>query len=402
MKAIELRRFAGINDVLPPERISNYPTRDSSDIELIEARNVDIDNARRLSRRTGQTMTVAGNAVHSLWSNDDVCLYVANGVMFRLLPDFTSVTLAAGLSSAPLCYAEVNGRVYHSNGIDSAVYDDGRVRGWGIPIAGIRVGATATGGNLVAGVYQYAMTFIREDGFESGCALAGRIELPDNGAVTFDWDVPHDPAITDAALYLTQPDGETLLQAVVVDVELATYTYNGGPRGLPLATQWLDAPPAATAMALYRGRLYIASGEVLYATAALSFEHCDLRDFRSFDGSPITLLAPVVSGVFVGTASAIYFLAGATLAEQKLDVKLNVGAVRGSLAFGDGEAVTGRKELAGQGVVLFATAEGVVLGLPDGALLQLTRERYNMLSTGIGAALFEAGPYSRYLLSMQV
>jgi hypothetical protein len=398
---VRLRRFAGINDALPPDRISNYPTRDTADIDLVQALNVDIDNARALSRRTGQTMKLAGTGMHSLWSNGKLCLYVEDGVMYRLFEDFTSVALAAGLEQAPMAYLDVNGRVYHANGDTAAVLDEGQVRGWGIPIDQTGVNATATSGHMPAGVYLFAMTLLREDGQESGTGLAGSIELADDSGIRFAWQVPDEPHITQAALYLSQANGQTLHQAAIVDVEAAQYTYTGGERALPLATQWLDAPPAGHALALLHGRIYIAVGEFLYATAALSYEHCDLRDFHAFDGTPIQILAPVTDGLFVGTERAVYFLRGNVFSTQSKVEKLATGAVRGSVAFGDGEAVTGRRELAGQGVVLFTTAEGVMLGLPDGSVSQLTRERYTMRQTGMGAAVFEAGPFSRYLLSMR-
>jgi hypothetical protein len=41
------------------------------------------------------------------------------------------------------------------------------------------------------------------------------------------------------------------------------------------------------------------------------------------------------------------------------------------------------------------------MGLPDGSLVQMTRERYVMPATGAGSALFEPGLFSRYLLTMQ-
>jgi hypothetical protein len=400
-KTVALERFAGIANLLAPERISSYPSRERADIELVDARNVVIDNAHRLSRRAGQSLRLAASGAHSLWSNGALCLYVAGGVMYRLNPDFTSVPVAAGLADAALCYVEVNGRVYHSNGDTSAVLDEGRVRGWGIGLDQITVSARAIAGNLAAGTYQYALTLLREDGQESGAGLARAIELGDGAGLAFSWAVPADPAITHAALYLTQPNGETLLQAAVLEVGLGAYAYLGGARALPLATQWLDAPPPGQALAYYRGRIYIASGAVLYATAALAYEHCDLRDFLLFDGSPIALLAAVDNGLFVGTERAVYFLAGGTLATASLSPRLAVGAVRGSLAYGDGEAVTGRRELSGQAVALFATTDGIVMGMPDGSMVELTRARYRMPASGPAGALFEPGAFSRYLLAMQ-
>jgi hypothetical protein len=244
------------------------------------------------------------------------------------------------------------------------------------------------------------MTLVRNDGQESGCALAQRIDLPDNGGVHFSWAVPDDTDIVGAHLYLTAPDGETLLLAAAVNVEDAGYTYTGGTRALPLATQWLDAPPPGTALALFKGRIYIAVGDVLYATMPLSYEHCDLRDFRAFDGSAIRVLGAVEGGLFVGTSEAVYFLAGAGFADHALLRKLDSPAIAGSLVSADGMAASGRAELADARVVLFATVDGIVMGLPDGSLQNLTRERFELPAMASGAAAFIEGPASQYLLSI--
>lgn len=399
MNTIEIRRFAGINNLDALERLVGVPSRDVPAVDLADAVNVDLDDSGRISRRAGQTLMLGGPA-HSLWSNGDLCLFVQDGMMFRLYPDMSTEPVAAGLSDSPLAYAQVNNRIYHADGEFAAVFDEGRVRSWGIPLSLTDVAASITGGTLPAGVYQFAMTVLRADGQESGCGLAARLDLPDGAGITFSWTPPRDPELTQVALYLTQPDGQTLMQAAIVDAGLGAFTYVGGERSLPLATQWLDAPPPASVLALYRGRLYLAVGAFLYATAPLSYEHCDLRDFRAFDGSAIRVLCPVEGGLFVATDSATYFLSGASFADNALVKKLDAGGIRGSAITADGSIVTGRTELAGQVVALFATTEGIVLGLPDGSLQHLTRERFAYTARGEGAALFRATGATQYLLAL--
>jgi hypothetical protein len=274
------------------------------------------------------------------------------------------------------------------------------VRSWGIPLAATGVAAAVTTGQLPAGVYLCAMTLLREDGQESGTALPVRIDLPANAGVVFTWDVPRDPGIARAVLYLSQADGETLFKAGEADVVAGTYIYTGGPRSLPLATQWLDKPPAGRALALYRGRIYIAVGAHLFATTALSYEHCDLRDYRAIDGSEILLLAPVESGIFVGTASAIWFLSGASFTDNALVRKLDGPPIPGTVAFGDIGDILGNDQLAGQRGVMFATPQGIVLGMPDGTLLNLTVDTYTLPKAGQGAALLRTGKAHQYLLTL--
>jgi hypothetical protein len=385
-------KFAGLRNTVPAERMKPE--------DLLVARNVDLDNGQRLSRRSGQTLLVAGS-VHSLWAEDATCLYVRDGSMFQLTPQLASIEVAAGLSDAPMAYVRVGERVYHANGATSAVLTDGAVRGWGIPIDQIAVNATLIPtGTLPAGVYQFAMTWLRDDGQESGTGLATRIDLPAQGGLRFSWAVPDDLSIVGAILYLTDADSKTLLQALQVDIEAGQADYLGGPRSLPLATQWYDVPPAGQCLAHYKGRIYIAAGAHLYATTPLGYEYCDVRDFRSFDGSTITVLGAVDGGLFIGTERGLYFLGGANFAENTLQILLNSACVAGSLASGDGMAVTGRTELSGRRVLLLTTVDGVVLGLPDGSIQNLTLERYQFTPGARGAAVLRLDPtLSQYLIT---
>lgn len=391
--------FSGINNKLDAERVKTTATRDDASVDLVAAVNVDIDNSKRLSRRPGQTLKVAG-AAHSLWSNGATALFVAAGSMFVMNEGFGVTEVAAGLSGAQMSYADVNGMIYHSNGEVTAVVDAGHVRAWGMDIRDIQVRAIAATGSMEAGIYLYAATFTDADGRESGTGLAQRLDLPFGGAMAFNWAVPDQPNVMKINLYVSQANGEAMYLAATRDIEDQTFSYVGGERVLPLETQWMDAPPAGQVLCLYRGRIYIGMEDVMYATAPLSYEHCDMRDYRAFDGSPINIIAAVDSGLFVGTGQGVYFLSGTGFGDNTLLRKMAAGAVRGSLVYADGQAVTGNPALSGVIVVLFATTEGIVMGTPDGSLVNLTFERFEMPEGQGGAAVFVAGQYSKYLLTM--
>src|SRR4051794_25475570 len=98
MKDVSINGFAGISNKLTAERIQGIPAKDAPLVDLAEAVNVDIDNSGKVWRRSGQTLQSAG-AAHSLWSEDriGICLYVRDGMMYRLNEDMTSTALAAGL-----------------------------------------------------------------------------------------------------------------------------------------------------------------------------------------------------------------------------------------------------------------------------------------------------------------
>jgi hypothetical protein len=99
--------FSGINNRHRPEELKPG--------ELSCARNVDIDDAKRLRRRDGYDLAVAGN-YHSLWSDGSVCLVVKAGSLFNVNTDFSTSLLRVNVGDSPMSYVSVNGVVYYTNG----------------------------------------------------------------------------------------------------------------------------------------------------------------------------------------------------------------------------------------------------------------------------------------------
>jgi hypothetical protein len=374
------KAFAGINNRLPIERLA--------ETDLATGNNIDIDDSSRASRRAGQTLKVAG-ATHSLWC-DTLCLCVQSGALKQINADYTTTTLATGLNSDYVNYERVNDRIYWSNGTQTGVIANGVCRSWGQAIPNLPM-VTKISGNLQAGTYQYSMTTL-QDGMESGAALAGTIELTDNQGLRF--------AFTGhVALYVTEPNGTTLFQCATSNT--GTYDHLGGALSLPLDTQWCDVPPAGQCLTSYRGRIYIAQGQFIYATTALGYELCDLRDYLSVDNSKITMLAGLENGLLVGTEKATYYLSGMSLTEFTMLPK-GAAVIPRTLLIEDGQTVTGKAEYAGRKVALFTTTEGICLASPDGSVVNLTEDRYGFSASGIGAAgLRNDATLTQYLLFLQ-
>lgn len=400
MSDFTIQAVAGIRNTLTPERLHNVPTRKVPAVDLVEARNVDIDDSFAVARRGGQTLESASIA-HSLWANADqsMCLFVEGTSLKRLMSvGGAVVTLALGLTSGQrMAFVEVNDRIYFSNGAQTGVVD-GSVRSWGMA-ATEAPAVSAIAGLLGAGVYQAAYTHLRRDGQESGCALAAQITLADGAGLRFTWNLPDDADVDQVALYLSEPNGMVMYQAGVYPVAALAADVIGPSLALPLATQWLDAPPAGQCLALHNGRIFIGAGAFVFGTAALDFEHCDLRDYLALDGSAVRFLAGVTGGLFIGTAQAVYFASGERLESYTLRKVSTAPAVIGSVVTANGAVVTGNAELSPHEVVLFTTAEGVFLGLPDGSVQNLTQERYRFAPGAEGAAVFrEEATRHQYLL----
>jgi hypothetical protein len=404
MSDFTIQSVAGIRNTLPPERLHSVPTRKQPAVDLVQASNVDIDDSGAVARRAGQTLESA-NVAHSLWSNADqsICLFVEGSSLKRLMTvGGTVVTLALGLTSGRrMAFVEVNDRVYFSNGAQTGVID-GSVRSWGIA-ATEAPAVSAIAGQLGAGVYQAAYTHLRRDGQESGCALAAQITLGDGAGVRFTWNAPEDADVDEVALYLSEPNGMVMYQAGVYAAAALSADVTGPALALPLATQWLDAPPPGQCLALHNGRIFIGAGAFVFGTGALDFEHCDLRDYLALDGSAVRFIVGVTGGLFIGTAQAVYFASGERLESYTLRKVSTAPAVIGSVVTANGAVVTGNAELSPHEVVLFTTAEGVFMGLPDGSVQNLTQERYRFAPGAEGAAVFREEPTRhQYLLVLPI
>jgi hypothetical protein len=401
MADVTFQAFAGINNVLPAERIHALPTKDNATCDLVTAVNVDIDDSGQISRRAGQALKVPG-AAHSIWSQGDDCLFAAGGQLRRLNPDFTSTALTPLASDAPVCYVAVNGRIYWTNGTDTGVIVAGASRSWGM-VAADMPQLTAIVGQMTAGLYQAAITYVRDDGQESGAGMSSKVTLTDDAGVRFAWADPLDADVVEVNLYLSEPNGMVLYLAATVDVAAGTADVTNPSLSLPLDSQWMDKPPPGSHLAYHNGRIYIADGAFVFGTTALGFEHVDLRDYLALDNTPIAFLAGVAGGLYIGTAKAVYFAAGDRLEQFTRKTVIESPAVAGSAVLAEGFAVSGRAELSGRQVVLFATAAGVCMGMEDGSVSSLTQARYNPPALTAGAGLFrDSEKIKQYMLFQPV
>lgn len=114
--------FSGINTVDTDTRLSPQLLRvdalgEKAIYPLVEAVNIDIDNTYAISSRDGSDKKLSGTDAHSFWTNGDVALFVDGATLYLLNPDYTATELLTGLSRGfRMSYAEVNDRIYMSNG----------------------------------------------------------------------------------------------------------------------------------------------------------------------------------------------------------------------------------------------------------------------------------------------
>lgn len=387
--------FTGLRDNVTPERFSIG--------DLVEGTNVDIDSSGKLSRRGGYTEVLAGGA-HSLWSDrqQTLMMLVQGGVLKRMFGDYsleTVKTLADPLS--PMAYERVSGRIYYSNGTDLGIYENGAGRSWGLPVPPLP-GAAAIAGNMPEGTYQFAVTYLRADGQESGASLAGVIQLPASGGIRFTMPVSTAPDVAAKVLYLSPANGEVLFEAVAMANAQVSLDYMSDPSllSVPLQTQFHSPPPAGQLLAFYRGRMFVAVGDTLFMSEPFAYERFDLRRYFQLDGN-ITMLAVLIdkestdvgrgSGFFVGTDQSCGVMAGADADQFVYVPKTDYGAIPGALTYLDG-SLLGAGGAGARSLPVWLTTAGLCVGMPDLVVNNLTRAKFDIPAAGRGAALFMPGP----------
>ena len=146
-----------------------------------------------------------------------------------------------------------------------------------------------------------------------------------------------------------------------------------------IAGRLLGAPPMATALTYYNGRIYMAHGKTVWATDLYLYNYVDkTRTFLQFE-SDVTMLAPVTNGLYVGTTTDVWFLAGSRLEELKRQPMMHYGALPGSALPVPAELVNpqvpNRPQPESKNAVLFMSTSGLCVGLDGGMLYNLTQNQ---------------------------
>jgi len=375
----EFRAFKGLRNTVD--------ARDFGPGDLATALNTDIDDGESIDRRYGFGSVVVAGVDRSLFASGSVCLGVGSNVLKQILPTYDTVLLKSGLTPGrDLSYAPVADRVYWSNGVDLGCVHEGANRSWGLPVPALPVFA-ATGGDLPDGTYQFVVTFIRNDGQESGALRAGTIALTVKGGIDLSAiPIAADAAVVAKAVYVSTRNGSVLFRAgLITNATTAFAIRELGDPSAPLQTQFLSAPPAGDFIGYSGGYMLVADGNRLYPSEAYAPELFDLRKSVPFLDR-IAMVAPLTDGVWLGTDSEVIWLTGATPESWQFVPRADYGVIPGTMAYADGELL-GDGSGAGEQIVYFTTKQGICVGRSGGKLMNMTESRFGFPSQPVGAGV---------------
>lgn len=380
MKNVNIKASLGVRNDVPPER---FKTGD-----LVDGVNIDIDETGKVSRRRGARRVVPATDGHSLWSSEHRALFVDGDTLFELASDFSTKPLRTGLSRGRRAsFVEAAQKIYFSNGAESGVLAGDKSTALGIEVPP-SLTVSVTPGDLPAGVYGCTMTYVRTDGQESGARGCVYVDVPANGGLRLSGlSVSSDSDVASKNIYITAPNGEVLYLAAVLENHAtdAEYTALAG-LSVPCVTQFKAPLPPGDILGYYNGRLYSASGNVLWYSDPYNFELCDLREnFLQFE-SRVTIFAPVSDGVFVGSESETVFLRGGDPSEFERVPVSPAASVFGTLAYANPRFVTA--DGVRGATPMWATERGICFGGDGGQFIELTSDRYVLPDVASGSSLY--------------
>lgn len=328
---------------------------------VLDALNVDFLNNGWVRSRPGFGPETPVDQGHSLSTAGSTTLMVFGEdlVVLDSVSPLTTTTLRTGLTAMrPVSYAEMAGEVWWSNGEESGRCNaDHTGSPWAVPTpASAPTLASNLSGTLPAGSYRVAITHAMLDGEESAAKLAA-VDLAAQGGITVTLPAAQ-TGVDKFVVYCSGPDGAVLQRYSTVAAATASVSISAPAEGRSVGQRVFLSPlPAGDTVAFFNGRLLSASGRVL--------SYSDTYDFGLYNPAKnwimlpdeIRVVAPCENGVFVGTASAVYWYAGTDIAQAEVFERIQASSVRGTVFnHPNGKAVG------------WMSADGMLIGTPDGAI----------------------------------
>lgn len=316
--------------------------RDATELEVSQLRrcvNFDVLDNGDIHRRSGKTKIHNGTVVpRTMFSNGKRVLFVESGNLWELNRNidntWSPMLVRIGVGNHPMTYLDVNGDIFWSNQVQTGIIDtEGRDLPWGIkaPSDQPTVIPADSGGDLVAGNYQVAITFLSDEGQESGSTLAKVVSTSGNAGSILITDIPTPVDGSSIQVYCSAVNGEILYRIGRIKPGAPSFRITSASNnlGMQLQTQFCDKPPAGDVLEYHNGRIYIGDENVVWFTDALRYGSVRFASNFMMFPERVTLMKAVADGIFI-CADKTYWVSGVDTSEFQQLVVLPYGAVYGT------------------------------------------------------------------------
>lgn len=164
-----------------------------------------------------------------------------------------------------------------------------------------------------------------------------------------------------------------------------------------------SSPPIGHKLEVYNGRMYIAEGSTLWYSEPFAYSTFCLADSFIYFPYRIRTISATLEGIYVGTENRMYFLAGDGPKNFQSFSVANVGPFLGSAVKVRGYKLSGLHKLGydpSGTVVIWASQEGIMLGLNNGRVMSLTQRRLTLPPANVSAGVIDDNRY-KYLVLIQ-
>jgi hypothetical protein len=364
------------------------------------ATNVDITRQNKIKRRNGFTQRIA-TAITAAWANDRSMLYQSGTTLTSVDSAYATTVVRTGLTASAQLHAyQIKDIIYYSNGYEVGCIENGVDRALGINSPARAVLTATTGGEMPPGIYQVAVSYVRNDGFESGVVLpATSVTLAGgNTAITVGSVAANGAMLVN--YYVTQADGDVLYFAGQGPTGAST-TLSANPSLLrrSMKARNTNPPLPFTQIEHYNGRILYAIGDTLYFSDPFAYEQIDYaKGFIPFQNK-ITMIAVMDDGFFIGTTEDTYFLSGDRVGELDLTSVADYGVVVDTRAYLDG-AVVGTESATTKKTPAWISTKGMCIGFQDGSMQNVTESTVILPEGVTGASFFRQENGQNHFISV--
>ena len=151
-------------------------------------------------------------------------------------------------------------------------------------------------------------------------------------------------------------------------IGVVSHSWVAGTSGAPTSNVTFSDAPAGHLTAWAFGRMLIAIDNLIVASEPSFYGRFNLAKYR-MEKARITMLWPVLGGLFVGTEEAVLFYRGEKWGEVRREVKATTGVLEGSAAKCQPELLDLETD---DPLVVFSTSKGICLGGAGGMFRNLT------------------------------
>ena len=170
----------------------------------------------------------------------------------------------------------------------------------------------------------------------------------------------------------------------------------------PTTDRQFTGPPKGTRLAFYRGRILIGKNDdkCIWYSEPINYGCFDSASgFFLFD-SAVKMIAPVDSGIFESTDTAVYFLASHSNKEMEIRRVLYTPAIAGTDTPLNAQNVS--PEFSGKAICFVVQKRGICLGLGNGTIIQLTQSKVDIPEASAGCSVIDQTNDYKFLTFLEI